>query len=93
MGLLRIMIRKKRRDKNEREIISALRAAGYSVAQLHGDGIPDLLVGKDDKNWLFEVKSESGKLTDSQILWHNQWLGQVDVICNVAQMWPKLKYR
>lgn len=34
-----------KRDANEPEIIAALKAAGCSVQQLSGKGIPDLLVG------------------------------------------------
>ena len=45
-------------DRNQPEIVDALRKRGASVALLHTahDGIPDLLVGYKGKNFLLEVK-------------------------------------
>jgi len=48
------------RDKNERAIIDALKAAGASVTQLDGAGVPDLLVGYDGHMVLLEVKLPLG---------------------------------
>lgn len=45
-----------RRDKNEAEIVDALRAVGATVDQLPGDGRPDLLVGRNGRTYLLEVK-------------------------------------
>lgn len=48
------------RDKNEPEIIRALRAAGARVTSLNGTGVPDLLVGYKGAMFLLEVKPELG---------------------------------
>lgn len=48
------------RDTNERPIIEALRAAGATVTQLDGKGVPDLLVGFRGQTFLLEVKLPLG---------------------------------
>lgn len=46
----------RQRDRNEREIIAALRAIGAVVTQLGEAGVPDLLVGYQGCTILLEVK-------------------------------------
>ena len=74
-------------DANQREVVAALRGAGATVQLLHavGEGCPDLLAGKDGKNWLIEVKDGSKppsaqKLTPQQEVWHRDWRGQSAVV-------------
>ena len=57
-----------KRDSREAEIISALRAEGYTVFPISDSGIPDLLVIRKGKAaWLLlEVKSPTGTLTKAQ---------------------------
>jgi hypothetical protein len=57
-----------KRDSREAEIISALRAEGYTVFPISDNGIPDLLVSRKGKAaWLLlEVKSPTGTLTKAQ---------------------------
>ncbi len=50
-----------RRDENEREIITALEAAGAAVQQLDPP-VPDLLVGFGDELYLLEVKDADAGL-------------------------------
>jgi|GEM_PF-5567154 len=52
------MRRSARIDRNQPEIVEALRKLGASVQPLHTahDGIPDLLVGYQGRNFLLEVK-------------------------------------
>jgi len=74
----------KRVDANQAEIVADLRQVGAFVQHLHevGDGCPDLAVAYHG-NYLFEVKTEDGKLTEKQVEWHARWKeagGQVDVI-------------
>jgi hypothetical protein len=65
-----------KRDKNEPDIIAALLAAGASVSQLSGKGLPDLLVGYGD-NYLLEVKNpDGGKLQPDQVLFVKGWKGR-----------------
>ena len=68
-------------DLNQREIVDALRRVGRSVLLLHqlGKGIPDLLVGNGEENFLVEVKLGKGELTPDQIEFHAQWRGPVVV--------------
>ena len=44
------------RDKNEPEIVHALRQVGAYVALINGTGVPDLLVGYKGETFLLEVK-------------------------------------
>lgn len=78
-------MRAKRVDKNQPEIVDALRTAGASVHLLHdqGRGCPDLLVGIYGRNLLIEVKSEDGDLNELQKKWHGEWKGQVITVRTV----------
>ena len=71
-----------KRDANEAEIVKALRRIGCSVQLLHGNtqGTPDLLVGRNGRNYLLEVKGRKGKLEPSQVAWHGSWRGEVHVV-------------
>lgn len=69
-------------DRNQPEIVSALRKVGAQVSSLAacGDGIPDLLVGFKGQTFLIEVKDgqrppSERQLTDQQIEWHANWRG------------------
>jgi hypothetical protein len=79
-------------DRNQPEIVGALRAYGCSVACLHqcGGGIPDLVVGWKGRNYLIEIKDELAKpsdrkLTPDQSAWHELWVGQVAIVTNCAE--------
>ena len=83
-------INKGRTDKNQKEIVEALRNYGCSVTSLAnvGDGCPDLLVGYKGVNYLFEVKDGSKtksqtKLTPAQIKFQDAWLGSYKVVYSV----------
>jgi hypothetical protein len=74
-------------DRNQSEIVSALRRAGASVVPLHavGMGCPDLLVGFRGTNHLMEVKDgdlppSARALTSWQDQWHHTWEGQACVV-------------
>jgi Holliday junction resolvase len=76
-------------DANQKEIVDALRKAGFSVQCLStvGKGFPDLLVGFDFENHLIEVKDGlKAKLNDDQVIWHSKWNGQVHVIHNMEEL-------
>ncbi len=79
-------------DRNQPEIVGALRAVGASVEPLHavGKGCPDLLVGFRGVNHLLEVKDGSlppsaRKLTEAQQQWHPSWRGNVVVVKSVDE--------
>jgi Holliday junction resolvase len=78
-----------RTDANQRQIVAALRQAGFSVCLLsaagHGGvpGCPDLVCGGRGTNWLIEVKAPGGKLTPDQVRWHAEWRGQVAIVRSV----------
>lgn len=73
-------------DLKQKEIIDALRKAGRSVQPIHtiGKGCPDLLVGYQGVNYLIEVKSAGGKLTEDQINFIKSWKGNL-VIARSAE--------
>lgn len=66
---------KNKRDANEAEIVSRLRAHGMSVYPI--DKPCDLLVGYRGRTYLVEVKAPKGKLTRTQqeftALWRGCW--------------------
>lgn len=71
-------------DRNQAEIVAALRAVGATVQPLHavGQGCPDLLVGYRGKNHLIEVKDWKASASDRQlnarqVEWHSGWKGSV----------------
>ena len=92
------MRRAARIDRNQPEIVEALRKLGASVQPLHTahDGIPDLLVGYQGANFLLEVKDgtkppSARKLTLCQIQWHQQWAGQAAIVTCLADAIAILK--
>jgi hypothetical protein len=71
-------------DRNQAEIVDALRKIGATVQPLHavGAGCPDLLVGFHGTNYLIEVKDwqkppSKRQLNPVQVEWHGGWKGQV----------------
>lgn len=78
------------RDSNESEIVEALLAVGATVELIPtGSGVPDLLVGYKDVNYLMEVKplpikgkiyASQVALNPKQIEWHSMWKGQKAVV-------------
>jgi hypothetical protein len=71
-------------DRNQAEIVAALRAVGATVQPLHavGAGCPDLLVGFRGVNYLMEVKDWQAPASDRQlnarqVEWHGGWKGSV----------------
>jgi hypothetical protein len=79
-------------DANQSEIVFALRKIGATVQPLHGvgEGCPDILVGYRGRNYCLEIKDgakppSARKLTKDQVRWHEQWRGQVCVVCNIEE--------
>jgi len=79
-------------DRNQAEIVDALRRVGCSVQSLAavGSGCPDLLVGRGGVNYLFEVKDEDKApsarvLTRDQREWHACWNGWAFVVGTAAE--------
>jgi len=83
----------KRTDKNQQEIIDAMRKMGATVMDLSrvGKGCPDLLVGINNKTALVEVKSSAkAKYTPHQEKWLQAWNGgtvaRIDSIDSAIQL-------
>lgn len=80
-------------DRNQVEIVKALRAVGATVQHMHqvGQGCPDLLVGYRRQTYLLEVKDgkrppSERKLTPDQTNWHRVWSGlPVCIVNNVDE--------
>lgn len=78
-------------DRNQAEIVDALKKAGATVQHLHsvGAGCPDLLVGYRGRNFLIEVKDfrlipSKKALTAAQVEFHGGWKGQVAKVEDVG---------
>ena len=80
-------------DRNQAEIVDALRAVGARVECLHGvgGGVTDLLVLFRGDLWLLEVKAgdkppSERKLTPAQVCWHREFANpNLHVVCNVQE--------
>lgn len=86
------MRRAARIDRNQPEIVRALRALGASVEPLHtvGGGCPDLLVGFRRITLLLEVKDgnrppSERELTPDQVRWHSTWQGHKAIVTSVDE--------
>ena len=73
-------------DRNQSEIVDALRMVGATVQPLHavGKGCPDLVCGFRGVNYLIECKdgekSPSRRiLTPDQVDFHSTWRGQIAI--------------
>jgi len=69
-------------DKNQPEIVAALRKVGAVVCHLHtvGQGCPDLAVGFRGVTYLLEIKQPGKKLTSAEQAWHATWTGHAAVV-------------
>lgn len=86
------MRRAARVDANQEQIVVALRAAGASVQVISavGKGVPDLLVGFRNANWLLECKDgdkppSERKLTGDQVEWQSKWRGSCCVVLSADE--------
>lgn len=86
----------RQRDKNEFEIVEAIKAVGAAVQKLDGTGVPDLLVGFRGELFLLEIKNPDAKgggkyntgdgcLTDAQTRWWAAWRGKAPVIVYTSE--------
>ena len=73
----------KRRDANEQEIVDALEAVGACVLRIHTPC--DILCWFRGTVRLLEVKTEDGKLTDSERRFAERWPGLIVVVRSVEQ--------
>jgi len=69
-----------KRDANEPDIVAALEKVGATVRRMNW---ADLLVGFRGVNYVIEVKTEKGKLTDDQIVNFPAWRGQITIVRSV----------
>lgn len=67
----------KKTDSNQREIVEGLREFGATVFDTHmvGHGFPDIVVGYGGKNYLFEIKTDGGRLTPDEVKFIANWRG------------------
>ena len=67
----------KKVDNNQLDIVKAFRSMGATVLNLSGvgKGCPDLLIGYKNISVLVEVKSKTGKFTEPQLKFMEQWRG------------------
>lgn len=75
-------------DENQKAIVAAFRACGWSVTSLAqvGRGCPDLVVGKGGRNLLVEVKRPKGANTHDEDSWRGAWKGQVCTVRTVEDV-------
>lgn len=73
-------------DINQTEIVEYLRSIGASVSitSAIGKGFPDLVVGFKGRNYLVEVKTPKGKLTEDQYAFAGNWKGQIAIVRGIV---------
>jgi hypothetical protein len=81
-----------RADRNQPEIVAALRKIGAVVQPLHtvGAGVPDLLVAFRNRTLVMEIKDPTKpksdrQLTPAQVKWHEMWTGEKHVVETAEQ--------
>lgn len=64
-----------KKDGNQKRIARELTELGFAVADLSscGHGIPDLLVARNGKQLLVELKSDRGRMTEDEIEFFGRW--------------------
>lgn len=79
-------------DRNQPEIVAALRGIGAKVVPTHtvGQGFPDLVVAYRGRTFLIEVKDgekipSKRKLTPDQEKFHAAWTGELHVVETAEQ--------
>lgn len=68
----------RRADENQPEVVNGLREAGYSVCDIHivGCGVPDLIVARDGKTVLVEVKRTwLSPMSEDEHVFFQTWQG------------------
>lgn len=82
----------KRTDRNQSEIVEALRSIGATVAitSALGKGFPDIVVGYRGSNYLIEIKDwqqvpSKRRLTFDESEFHAVWRGQIAVVETVRE--------
>lgn len=77
----------KRVDGNQSAIVSALRAVGAAVQDLHevGKGFPDVLCCWRGKLILMEIKAPGGELNEREQRWHMAWPVPVAIVHSVDE--------
>jgi len=75
-------------DQNQKAIVAAFRAYGWSVTSLAqvGRGCPDLVCGRNGLNLLVEVKRANGKETPDEVTWREAWRGKVCTVRTVEDV-------
>ena len=98
------MRRRARTDRNQREIVHALRKAGLKVQDLSGvhDGCPDLFVGRAGVWYAIEIKDgekapSKRRLTPAQVRWmadaEARNAGPVVVVTNAVEALEALGFK
>lgn len=79
-------------DRNQPEIVAALRKVGAQVActSTVGQGFPDLVVAFRGRNILMELKDSkqppsARQLTPAQKIFHAEWSGELHVVESIEQ--------
>lgn len=77
------IVRPRRVDANQKQIVTSLRKCGFSVAITSslGNGFPDLVVAKNKRTVLVEIKDGTKppsrrKLTTDESTFSGKWLGE-----------------
>lgn len=74
-----------RRDESEDDIVRALEQMGFHVARVSAPGFPDLCLSRAGRWFLVECKTDKGRLTKAQTLFHAAARAPIPILCTVDQ--------
>jgi hypothetical protein len=79
------ILKARRTDNNQAEIVDALRKVGASVAITSrlGDGFPDIVVGYMGQNAMAEIKDGNAGLTEDEMKFFQDWRGNLRILRSV----------
>ena len=87
------MRKRGRVDANQKTLVAAARAMGFSVAvtSAMGSGFPDIVLGKNGVNYLVEIKDgdktpSQRKLTIDEQEFKDSWRGRYDIIESIDDL-------
>jgi hypothetical protein len=77
-----------RADNNQKEITEKLvKIPGLSQFDVHRQpGFCDKIIGYRGINYLIEIKSKNGKLSESQKEFHGNWNGKIHVVYSFEEI-------
>lgn len=82
-------------DANQPLIVEELVSLGLTVQSLAkvAKGCPDIVVGVEGMNLLFEIKMPGKGLNEEETRWRQKWRGQVTMVTNSVEVVVEIEHQ